>query len=257
MAYPIIDVEEAFSDFVEEYGGVVSDRVLEKRHKASNADFIFHESKVIAELKILKEDPFSSAEFRKSRNKKIQQWVQNGDITLEALKAVKTLGDLPPKCYRDAEKLYTRSVKTHLEKANQQIKSTKQTEQIEDYKGLLILVSDGNYLLQPKDIRLAVGRLLANPNRFRSINSVLYMTVNVTTERPNEPAPARLWVGLYRDLDNMENEVPAKFLDDLYDKWADYFFSVTGIVLNKISEVNDQGLSENDFLVDTKLIKAP
>lgn len=95
-----------FSDFVEEYGGVVSDRVPGKDRKASNADFIFHKSKVIAELKILKEDPFSSREFRKSRKKKMQQWLQDGDITLEALKQVKKLGDLPPKCYRDAEKLY-------------------------------------------------------------------------------------------------------------------------------------------------------
>jgi hypothetical protein len=97
MAYAI-DVEEAFSDFVEEYGGVVSDRIPGKGQKSSNADFIFHESKVVAELKILKEDPFSSPGFRKSRNKKMRQWLQNGDITLEALKKVKTLGDLPSKC---------------------------------------------------------------------------------------------------------------------------------------------------------------
>jgi hypothetical protein len=55
----------------------------------------------------------------------------------------------------------------------------------------------------------------------------------------------------------MEYEVPAKFLDDLYDKWADYFSKLTGIVLNKVSEVNDDGLSETDFLVDTTLIKTP
>jgi hypothetical protein len=157
MAHPIIDVEEVFSDFVEEYGGVVSDRVTGKRQKTSNADFIFHESKVIAELKILKEDPFSSPEFRKSRKKKMQHWLQNGDITLEALKQVKTLGDLPPKCYRDAEKLYTRPVRTHLEKANQQIKSTKQTEQVEDYKGLLILVSDGNYFTSTERYKASGG----------------------------------------------------------------------------------------------------
>ena len=254
---PLVDVEEVFSDFVAEYGGVVSDRLDVKGQKVSNADFIFHESKVIAELKVLKDDPFSSADFKRSRKTKMQRWLQAGDITLKALRQVKTLGDLPPKCYRDAEKLYTRPIRTHLEKANQQIKTTKEAQQLCDYKGLLILVSDGNYLLQPKDIRLAVGRLLANPNRLRSINSVLYMTVNVTTTRPNEPAPARLWVGLYRDLDNLENEVPAMFLDDLYDKWADYFSEVTGIVLKKVSEVNEAGLSETDFLADTTLIKAP
>jgi len=80
----------------------------------------------------------------------MQRWLQDGDMTLEALRQVKTLGDLPPKCYRDAEKLYTRPIRTHLEKANQQIKTTKEAQQLEDYKGLIILVSDGNYYFNRK-----------------------------------------------------------------------------------------------------------
>jgi len=256
MTEPIIDVEEVFSDFIEEYGGIVTDR-LQGAKRTPNADFIFHESKVVAELKTLKDDPFNSSDFMKSRRKRMRQWLDNGDITLEALMKVRTLGDLPSKCYRDAQKLFTRPIRTHLEKANYQIKTTKETDQLHDYKGLLILVSDGNFLLQPKNIRLALAQLLANPNRFRSISSVLYMTANVTTSRPNASAPARLWVGMYRDIDNMENEVPPAFLDDLYEKWADYFSGVTGIKLNRISEVNESGLSETDFLIDTTLIKRP
>jgi len=42
------------------------------------------------------------------------------------------LGNLPPKCYRDAERLNKRPVRTHLEKGNLQIKSTKEPEQLED-----------------------------------------------------------------------------------------------------------------------------
>jgi len=39
------------------------------------------------------------------------------------------LGNLPPKCYRDAERLNKRPVRTHLEKGNLQIKSTEEPEQ--------------------------------------------------------------------------------------------------------------------------------
>ena len=60
VAHPIIDVEEVFSDFVENYGGVVSDLVPGKGQKASNADFIFYGGKVIAELKTLKSCGFDS-----------------------------------------------------------------------------------------------------------------------------------------------------------------------------------------------------
>ena len=66
----IIDIEEVFSDFVEEHGGIVSDRVPSKGNKPSNADYIFHEGKVIVELKLLKEDPskigIGSNPFRRS-----------------------------------------------------------------------------------------------------------------------------------------------------------------------------------------------
>jgi hypothetical protein len=247
-----IDVEQTFADFVEEYGGVVSDRTPGK--KTLNADYIFHDAKVVAELKVLKDNPFTSKEFRKSLDKKTKQWIRDGYITPTQLKRVQKLKDLPDKCWRDTEKLYVRPLKTHVEKANRQIKSTKQSEQIEDYKGLLILVSDGNYLLEPKNIRLAIGRLLEDDNRYRSINTVLYLTVNMLTQRPDEPTHSRLWTNLYRS-ENQANDVSTHFLDDLYDKWAEYFSKVTGIPIRKVFEVNEEGITEVDLLKDTKFVR--
>ncbi len=51
VEHPIIDVEEVFSDFVEDYGGVDSDRVPGKGQEASNADFIFMEAKSLQNLR--------------------------------------------------------------------------------------------------------------------------------------------------------------------------------------------------------------
>ena len=53
MALPTIDVEKVFSKFVEAYGGEVSDKEVAP-DKESNADYIFHDPKVVAELKILR-----------------------------------------------------------------------------------------------------------------------------------------------------------------------------------------------------------
>lgn len=257
MAFSKIDVEQVFSDFVEDYGGVVSDRIPGKGSRKPNADFIFHNAKVVAELKILKDDPFTSKEFKKSINKKTKEWLQKGYITRQELSRVTKLDHLPERCRIDTEKLYIRPIKTHLEKGNQQIKSTKQTEGLEDYKGLLILVSDGNYLLDPKNIRLAISRLLENENRFRSINTVLYMTANMVTVRDDDLNLSRLWMGLYRNADNMENEVSTEFLNDLYDRWASYFSEITGIPIRKVSEVNEKGLTETDVLKHTKFVRPP
>jgi len=247
-----IDVEEAFRDFVEEYGGVVSDHSSGK--KTFNADYIFHGPRVVAELKVLKEDPLTSKDFKKSITKKEREWLTKGYISLEALRRITKLKELPEKCRRDTEKLYVRPIKTHIEKANLQIKTTKKTEHLEDYKGLLILVSDGNYLLDPKNIRLVVFRLLENPNRYRSINTVLYMTVNVLTQRSDDPSLSRLWVTLYRS-ETHETDVATEFLNDLYDKWADYFSELTGIPIRKISEVNDDGITEVDVLQSTTFVR--
>src|SRR5262249_55201863 len=148
-----IDVEETFSDFVEKYGGEVSDRTPGK--KTSNADYIFHGAKVVAELKVLKEDPYKNKEFKKSHAKKQRKWIEKGWISPAELRRVRQLKELPEPCYRDIEKLYIRPLKSHVEKANVQIKSTKQQLDLHDYKGLMLLVSDGNSLLDPKNIRTA------------------------------------------------------------------------------------------------------
>src|SRR5881396_1337838 len=173
-----IDVEQTFTDFVDEYGGEVSDR--QRGRKTLNADFVFHDAGVIAELKVLKEDPYKNKEFKKSHAKKEKTWIDKGWITPADLKKVTRIRDLPDRCARDIEKLYIRPLKTHVEKANEQIKSTKKQLNQPNHKGLMLLVSDGNFLLDPKNIRMALAGLFAN-GRYSGINTVSYLTVNVVT----------------------------------------------------------------------------
>jgi len=252
MDFSDIDVELAFSNFVEEYGGVVSDRDPNKTNKAVNADYIFHEAQVVAELKILKEDPYANKEFRKSHAKKEQEWIDKGYITNAELNKIARLRELPDRCYRDIEKLYIRPLKTHVEKANQQIKSTKKQLGLPDYKGLLFLVSDGNFLLDPKNIRLALGGLFAS-GRYSGINTVLYLTVNVVTTRPDDRTLSRLWTMFWRE--GQLEQVSLKFLNDLYDKWFSYFAELTGIPIYKVVEVNEQGITEVDVLKETEFVR--
>lgn len=206
---PLIDVETVFADFVEEYGGVVSDRMGHAPDKPENADYIFHEAKVVAELKLLREDPFTNKDFLKSRDKKQREWLQKGYITEEQLNQVTKINQLPDKCYRDIVKLYTRPIKYHLEKANKQIKATKQNMNLPGYKGLVFITSDGNYFLEPRHVRRIAADILNNSTIYKSINTGVYLTVNVVTTRPDDESLSRLWVHLYRDKDHIENvELP-------------------------------------------------
>jgi hypothetical protein len=252
MSVSNIDIEQTFSDFIEEYGGVVSDRVPTKGNKPPNADYIFHHEKVVAELKILKEEPFQNKEFRKSLEKKTNEWLQKRYITPYQLSCVTQVNQLPDRCYQDALKLYGRSIQTHIDKANNQIKRTKEHLSLSDYKGLLFLASDGNYFHQPRHVRFFVANILNTTNYNRSINTVVYFTVNMITVRSGDPTLSRLWMALYRD--GFEKVSP-EFTNDLFDKWVDYFSKLTGIALKKIRDINEEGLSAKDHLPETKFIK--
>jgi hypothetical protein len=250
---PIVDVETVFADFVEEYGGVVSDRLGDAPDKPKNADYIFHGAKVVAELKLLKDDPVTNKDFLKSREKKEKEWLQTGKITQAELAKVTKINQLPDNLYRDIVKLYTRPIKSHLEKANTQIKATRHNMNLEDYKGLVFFTSDGNYFLEPRHVRQIAADIL-NSGKYSSINTVVHLTVNVVTTRPDDERLSRLWVNLYRDKDYFEN-VPLPFLKDLYNKWVDYYQEVTGVELDNISEMNEEGVTEDDVLARTRFVK--
>src|SRR2546423_2930357 len=221
MSFPYVDVEQTFGDFLEEFGAEVSDRTLSGSNKPTNADYIFHDEKVIAELKLLKKDPFENKDFKKSFVNKQREWLQKGYITLTQLRSITKIRQLPDKCYNDMVKLYRSPIKTHIDKANDQIKKTKARLNVPDYKGLLFLGSDGNYFLEPDNVRQFVADLLNNSSRYRSINTVVYLTINVVTTHPNDSSLSRLWVKLYRDEDVFEN-VSLSFLNKLYDEWVEY-----------------------------------
>jgi len=250
---PSIDVETVFADFVEEYGGVVSDRLGAASDKPKNADYIFHDAKVVAELKLLKDDPVTNKDFLKSREKKQKEWLQKGQISRAELAKVTKVNQLPDNCYRDIVKLYTRPIKYHLEKANTQIKATKENMNLEDYKGLVFLTSDGNYFLEPRHVRQIAGDILG-PGKYRAINTVVHLTVNVVTTRSDDETLSRLWVNLYRDKDYFEN-VPLPFLKDLFNKWVDYYQEVTRVKLENICEMNEEGITEDDVLAHTRFVK--
>jgi hypothetical protein len=92
-----IDVEKVFSDFVEDYGGLVVDRLPNKGNNELKADFIFHDAKVIAELKLLK-NPFGNKAFNTSLESMKRDWIRKGWITWKELQRITLLRELPQNC---------------------------------------------------------------------------------------------------------------------------------------------------------------
>lgn len=240
------------NDFVEANGGIVSDRVVAP-DKQTNADYVFHDAKVIAELKILMEDPFSNKEFLESEAAKKASWIETGYLTEEQMAQVRTIDQLPEQCYRDIVKLYTGVLKRDVKKASKQIKATREKANLENYKGLLIIVSDGNFLLDPNNIGKSLAGLLRE-GQYSGINTVVYLTVNVMTMRIGDPTKSRLFVYFWRNAEKMEQEVPLEFLKGFFDKWVDHYMALTGLSLDKISEIDERGITEVNHLKQTRFI---
>lgn len=250
----IVDVEKAFADFLDQRGAEISDKTLTGPNKPTNSDYIFHDEMVVAELKLLKRNPFENKDFLKSFENKKGEWVKRRYITSAELQRVTRISQLPDACYDDILKLYMNSIKQHIKSSNDQIKKTKTRMGLDGYKGLLIIGSEGNYFLQPEHVRHFVARILNPPNVYTSINTVVYLTVNVPTVRPDDLTLSRLWVNLYRDEDYFEN-ISVPFLKKLYNEWVSYYQNVTQIDIKNLSEMDERGRTERDLLKDTILIR--
>jgi hypothetical protein len=133
MSGKVIDLEKEFASFLEGIGAEVSDKTLTGPDIPKNADYIFHDEKIVAELKLLKTNPFENKEFKKSFIKKQNEWLQKGYATLAQLNAATNITQLPEKCYNDILKLYSRPIKNHIEKANDQIKKTTARLKLKDW----------------------------------------------------------------------------------------------------------------------------
>jgi hypothetical protein len=256
MKIPLVNVEEEFANFLETCGAEISDKTLSGPNKPINSDYIFRDEKVIAELKLLKKNPFENKDFLKSFESKKREWVKKGFVTSAELKSVTTISQLPDNCYNDILKLYMSSVKQHIKSANDQIKNTKARLRLHDYKGLLFIGSEGNYFLQPQHVRHFIARILNPPNVYTNINTVVYLTVNVPTIRPDDVTLSRLWVNLYRDEDHFEN-VSVALLKKLYNGWVEHYQNVTQMDIENLSELDESGRSPRDFLKDTVLTRLP
>jgi hypothetical protein len=254
MSVRIIDVEKEFALLIEQLGAEISDKTLTGPNKPTNSDYIFHNEQVVAELKLLKKNPFENKDFLKSFVSKQTEWVNNKYITQAELERVTRINQLPDECYEDVLKLYMNPVKQHIKSANDQIKQTKARMGLDGYKGLLFIGSEGNYFLQPEHIRHFIARILNPHDVYTSINTVVYLTVNVPTIRPNDLTHSRLWVNLYRDEEYFEN-VSVLFLKRLYNEWVAYYQNVTKLNIRNLSEMDERGRTQRDLLKGTILIR--
>lgn len=219
-----LDVERTFAAFVRCYGGgeVVED-LVGPSPPYPNADYLFRSVGVVAELKRLAEDKSQDAALRSKISALYHSWMEEGLVGLAYGQVQIQSHTLPIQCQRELMEICAKPLKYLIQTANRQIKSTIAKLSVDGGKGLLIVANDGNYLLEPHATLDVIGRVLGK--RYRSINSIIYFTVNVYVESDPGSGPTLVWLHAARD------SIPAvdyHFVDDLFTAWRAYLGRVIG-----------------------------
>ena len=216
--YPHIDVEPMFNLLVEDYGGgvLLGDFIRKQTGNTptfENADYLFHSEKVVAELKCLTEDNTQSPNKLAKIKAAVEQYYADGkikstEVSEEAWKS------FPRHLQNDFYTILTTSIQRAADKANRQIRETKEQLGLKDYTGMLLIANDGLLNVPPAMFIQAVEKHVS-PN-CRHINYFVYLTANIFTKLKDVPAPSLFWIAF-----DLQNGPPMDkvFTDRLFTLW--------------------------------------
>lgn len=226
---PRVNVESAFADFVRRYGGEVVEDIVGSSPDFRNADYLFRSNGVVAELKRLVEDKSEDENIQRKIQQKFDRWMDDGTIGPIYGGVRIQSNTLPEKCQRELIDVYKPPIQRRVIKANKQIKATLNRFRIENGKGLLIIVNDGNYALEADAVLYLVNQILGE--RFRQINSVAYCTVNMFAASPMTLKPTLLWANASRSCIPCVEE---DFMMKLFRGWSSHLAELRGEPIEEI-----------------------
>lgn len=180
-----------------------------------NADFIFLEHGVLAELKEIETEFSSSPAFAPAFEALLTRLVADDPSWRPLLFGGS--GEYPLWFHREFVRLFRAPISRILKKANRQLRDTKLHFNIETPTGILLLVNDGFTALGPRLLQGLVSSLLLQS--YSSIDCFVYLTVNRYVEVVGSDTPRLLWAPTYSDR---ASDSLVHFVDDLGRQWFDF-----------------------------------
>jgi hypothetical protein len=203
--------EAHWNEFVVSAGGELVAPLI-RRDGVKNADYLFRNHKILAELKVLETEFFHSKELL-ARFETISRNYYGIDQHDPAY----------PLQQQEIIKELNKPLQRIIKKANRQIKSTKIELGLPDYRGVLIVVNDGFRGVRPGLVVGLIGNILSGTS-YKSIDAVVYQT-NHYVEIVESPFAVLLWSPMY-SKDAEQNLVD--FINDLGRQWRAFSESVDG-----------------------------
>ncbi len=194
-------------------GGVVTDEALAARpHNKTNADYVFPDDGVVAELKCLELD--WADELAKRAPAVTEEWMRRGKIPHRT--GTFNLPDLPLPLVREILDPFRKRIKQNiLKKSDKQIRQTRLEVGRETDKGLLIVVNDGNLALPP-DMMAHLLYTIFKGESLSAIHSIAYVTVNQPVKVDAPFHKFQFWITWKM---RGEASVSVKFIERFADAW--------------------------------------
>ena len=237
-------VEATWREFVRSVGGQVIEDLVPEPRNFQNADFLFNEQGVVAELKEIETEFSLSPAFANGFDRIMQRLVEEDPDWRPSLFG----GNSATPSWFNVEliRIFRPAISRILKKANNQIKETKAKFNIKSPTGVLLLVNDGFTSTSPFMVRALACDILANS--YSSIDALVYLTVNRYVEIAGSDEPKLLWVPSYGP--NAGDDL-VKFIDTLGGQWFDFLESKIGPFTSRTS------LDDSSVLLNSQVIAHP
>lgn len=240
--------------FVQSFGGqLVLEALGTQCPPFPNADYWFKRDNVIIELKCLIEDKSNDSRISAAMSDLCNKFINSGQMPDPGRgRFIIQSKDCPLELQKGLYKIVGRSLRRRLQKANRQIKATREKLGCPDAYGLVLLANDGNYRLEPTQFRSAVDQAIGKD--FSGIEGVVLFTVNMLSSSPiiqEHSSHAALWMPCpregYRDL-------PDNFLQRFSDGWIKHVGRFIGEDIKVLGDLDAEQL--DSFRCDQKVSKA-
>jgi hypothetical protein len=214
------DTEREFNALVQEFGGTLVSDLVGKSPGFENADDIFDDYHLVAELKCLDEDKIIDPKFMEKVSSLYQEARQHGGTRVVVFGTVRvSSSDFTPEYQERLIKLYEEPIRNAVKKANRQIRETKRHFDKEDYDGLLLVINENNVALDPIHVVHLLDRIFSR-HLYSSINHAISLTVSMRATHPSHNADYMTWTAISGA--GAENEVFRQFQSALRESWRHY-----------------------------------
>ncbi|EEF15777.1 hypothetical protein AM202_0461 [Actinobacillus minor 202] len=211
-----IPVEESMDSFIKGQSGVKISEIFNKTPVFNNADYWFEKEKIIIELKEI-ETEFLHSKSAQEQFLTLLERLKNNELDMSSFHSEYIRIARPP-------------LGRILKKANKQIKETKEYFGMPEIKGCVVIVNDGFTSVAHN---LVIGLLCSHlDGSYKSIDSLIYLTINRYVEIQGSDEPKLIWTPIYRDE---KDDYLVDFVNQLGKKWFDFLEEKLGPFTSRIS----------------------